>query len=81
MKVILSDIENKINYTFIKGDIIDELFTQNIFQDYKFDSAIHLAAELNVDISIANPLTLAKTNILRIMVLLNSFKIYGKLIG
>jgi len=40
----LSDIENNPNYTFIKGDITDEVFINNIFQDYKFDSVIHLAA-------------------------------------
>ena len=70
----LSDIENKENYTFIKGDIKDESFIENIFQTYKFDSVIHLAAESHVDRSIIDPLAFAKTNILGTMILLNAFK-------
>jgi dTDP-glucose 4,6-dehydratase len=70
----LNDIENKENYTFIKGDITDETFLENIFQEYKFDSVIHLAAESHVDRSITDPLAFAKTNILGTMTLLNAFK-------
>lgn len=70
----LSDIEHKENYTFIKGDITDESFIEKLFQDYKFDCVIHLAAESHVDRSITNPLSFAKTNILGTMILLNSFK-------
>jgi len=70
----LTDIENAINYTFLKGDITDESFIENIFQKYQFDSVIHLAAESHVDRSIIDPLAFAKTNILGTMVLLNSFK-------
>ena len=70
----LSDIENKPNYTFIKGDITDEVFINNIFQDYKFDSVIHLAAESHVDRSIEHPLEFVKTNVIGTMVLLNAFK-------
>jgi dTDP-glucose 4,6-dehydratase len=70
----LTDLENASNYTFIKGDITDESFIENIFQEYKFDSVVHLAAESHVDRSITDPLAFAKTNILGTMVLLNSFK-------
>ena len=70
----LNDIQDKENYTFIKGDITDETFIENIFQVYKFDSVIHLAAESHVDRSITDPLAFAKTNILGTMILLNSFK-------
>jgi dTDP-glucose 4,6-dehydratase len=70
----LNDILNKKNYTFLKGDITDELFIETIFQKYKFEAVIHLAAESHVDRSIADPLAFAKTNILGTMVLLNSFK-------
>ena len=74
----LNDIENKENYTFLKGDITDELFIETIFQKYKFEAIIHLAAESHVDRSIAEPLAFAKTNILGTMVLLNSFKYLWK---
>ncbi|AUC22211.1 dTDP-glucose 4,6-dehydratase [Polaribacter sejongensis] len=70
----LNDIENKENYTFLKGDITNESFIESIFQKYKFDSVIHLAAESHVDRSITDPLAFAKTNILGTMNLLNSFK-------
>ena len=70
----LSDIENKENYTFIKGDITDETFIRCLFKEYKFERVIHLAAESHVDRSIADPLAFAKTNIIGTMVLLNTFK-------
>ena len=70
----LKSIENKSNYTFLHGDITDEKFINSIFNKYKFDSVIHLAAESHVDRSIDSPLAFAKTNILGTMVLLNAFK-------
>jgi dTDP-glucose 4,6-dehydratase len=70
----LSDVENFNNYTFIKGDITNENFINNLFKEYQFDSVIHLAAESHVDRSITDPLAFAKTNILGTMILLNAFK-------
>jgi len=70
----LSDIEEKDNYTFIKGDITNEPFINSLFQQYQFDAVIHLAAESHVDRSIKDPLAFAKTNILGTMILLNAFK-------
>ena len=70
----LSDIENNTNYTFIKGDITNEDFINNLFEEHQFDTVIHLAAESHVDRSITDPLSFAKTNILGTMVLLNAFK-------
>jgi dTDP-glucose 4,6-dehydratase len=70
----LKDIEHKNNYTFLKGDITDEVFINSVFEKYKFDSIIHLAAESHVDRSIKDPLSFAKTNILGTMILLNAFK-------
>ena len=70
----LVDFEKKENYTFLKGDITDEIFINKIFKKYKFEQIIHLAAESHVDRSITDPLLFAKTNILGTMVLLNAFK-------
>lgn len=70
----LTDIENEENYSFIKGDITDENFIQRLFEKYKFEGVIHLAAESHVDRSITDPLAFAKTNIIGTMVLLNAFK-------
>ena len=70
----VKDVENEINYTFIKGDITDEKLVESIFQQYRFEAVIHLAAESHVDRSITDPLAFAKTNIMGTMILLNSFK-------
>ncbi|MFH4963811.1 dTDP-glucose 4,6-dehydratase [Gaetbulibacter sp. M235] len=70
----LKDIEDKSNYTFLKGDITDEVFISSIFEAYKFDRVIHLAAESHVDRSIKDPLAFVKTNVIGSMILLNAFK-------
>jgi dTDP-glucose 4,6-dehydratase len=70
----LKDVEDNPNYQFIKGDITDETFINNLFHELMFDAVIHLAAESHVDRSITDPLGFAKTNILGTMVLLNAFK-------
>ena len=77
----LIDIEDKKNYTFLKGNINDDVFIESIFQKYSFDNVIHLAAESHVDRSISDPLAFARTNILGTMNLLNNFKNYPKIIG
>lgn len=70
----LKDVENKPNYTFIKGDITDEAFINNLFEKHKFENVIHLAAESHVDRSIKEPLAFVKTNVIGTMILLNAFK-------
>ena len=70
----LKDIDAKPNYKFLKGDITDEVYINQIFSKYKFDGVIHLAAESHVDRSISDPISFAKTNILGTMILLNAFK-------
>jgi dTDP-glucose 4,6-dehydratase len=72
----LKDIENKSNYTFIKGDIVDEAFIENLFEQHHFDGVIHLAAESHVDRSIIDPLSFIKTNIIGTVNLLNAAKKY-----
>jgi len=70
----LKDIESKENYTFLHGDITDQGYINSIFDKYRFDDVIHLAAESHVDRSITDPLAFSKTNILGTMILLNGFK-------
>ena len=60
----LADIEDKSNYTFIKGDICDNDFVQKLFEGYNFSGVIHLAAESHVDRSITDPFSFARTNVL-----------------
>jgi len=68
----LTDIEHKPNYRFIKGDITDESFLNDLFQTEKPDGVIHLAAESHVDRSISSPLEFIKTNVLGTGNLLNA---------
>ncbi|QRM88711.1 dTDP-glucose 4,6-dehydratase [Lacinutrix sp. WUR7] len=74
----LTDIEDAANYTFVKGDITDEGFINALFDEYKFDSVIHLAAESHVDRSIKDPLAFVRTNVIGTMILLNAFKALWK---
>ena len=60
----LKDIEDKPNYTFVKGDICDFELMLKLMQDYKVDGIIHLAAESHVDRSIKDPFTFAQTNVM-----------------
>lgn len=68
----LKDIENKANYTFVRGDITDAIFIDKLFEEYLFDGVIHLAAESHVDRSISNPLEFVQTNVLGTVNLLNA---------
>lgn len=70
----IRDIENKPNYTFIKGDITDAAFIDGIFEKHQFDGVLHLAAESHVDRSIKDPLAFVKTNVIGTMNLLNAAK-------
>lgn len=71
----LKDIEDKPNYSFIKGDIRNQKLINNIFLEQDFDGVIHLAAESHVDRSISDPLAFLETNVLGTVNLLNAFKL------
>lgn len=60
----LKDIESAANYKFEKGDINDGQRIQELFERYRFDAVIHLAAESHVDRSILDPLAFVRTNVL-----------------
>jgi dTDP-glucose 4,6-dehydratase len=70
----LKDIENKSNYKFIKGDIVDKDFINSLFAEHKFNAVIHLAAESHVDRSISNPMEFVYTNVIGTVNLLNAVK-------
>ncbi len=70
----LRDVENAPNYTFVKGDITDESFIFELFNEQKFDGVLHLAAESHVDRSISNPMEFIKTNVIGTVTLLNAAK-------
>jgi len=68
----LKDIEDRPNYTFVKGDINDADFITGLFEQYTPDGVIHLAAESHVDRSIMDPLSFIHTNIVGTVNLLNA---------
>jgi dTDP-glucose 4,6-dehydratase len=70
----ISDIESASNYTFIKSDIVDADFINELFQKHQFEGVLHLAAESHVDRSITDPLSFVKTNVIGTMNLLNAAK-------
>ena len=70
----LSDIDQKPNYHFVKGDIVDAEFINQLFEKERFDGVIHLAAESHVDRSITNPMEFIFTNVVGTVNLLNAAK-------
>ncbi len=74
----LRDIEDESNYTFIKGDITNDIVIRKIFDEFDFDGVIHLAAESHVDRSITDPLAFVRTNIIGTVNLLNVAREYWK---
>lgn len=74
----IADIEKASNYTFVKGDIVDADFINDLFQQHQFDGVLHLAAESHVDRSITDPLSFVKTNVIGTMNLLNAAKTIWK---
>ncbi|MFN6946807.1 MAG: dTDP-glucose 4,6-dehydratase [Cytophagaceae bacterium] len=70
----ISDIEDSENYEFIKGDIADTEFINSLFEKYKFDNVLHLAAESHVDRSIVSPMDFVMANVVGTVNLLNAAK-------
>ena len=68
----LLDIREKSNYRFVKADICDFDEVRRVFEEYRIDSVIHLAAESHVDRSITDPLSFARTNVMGTLNLLEA---------
>ena len=74
----LKDIEHEPNYRFVKGDIVDAPFIDQLFATEKPDAVIHLAAESHVDRSITDPIEFVSTNVVGTATLLNAARHYWK---
>ncbi|MFF1991508.1 dTDP-glucose 4,6-dehydratase [Bacillus mycoides] len=70
----LKDVEELSNYKFVKGDIADRQFINQLFKEEKFDYVLNFAAESHVDRSITNPDIFIQTNIQGTQVLLDAAK-------
>ena len=71
----LKDIENKDNYSFVKGDIRDKNVVDGLVK--QCDYVINFAAETHVDRSIEGPEIFIKSNVLGTQILLNAAKEHG----
>jgi dTDP-glucose 4,6-dehydratase len=70
----LRDIEDKSNYHFERVNLLDTEGLQRLFEQYRPDGVIHLAAESHVDRSILSPLDFVYTNVVGTVNLLNAAK-------
>jgi len=59
----ITDVANAPNYKFVKGDIQDKDFLNELFQKEEITDVLHLAAESHVDRSISGPMEFIITNI------------------
>ena len=62
-KARLKMLENK-NFKFVKGDIADKAFVDKLFNEYKFDIVVNLAAQAGVRYSIDHPDVYIQSNII-----------------
>ncbi|MFT5873868.1 dTDP-glucose 4,6-dehydratase [Clostridium sp.] len=70
----LKDLNSKLNYTFIQGDICDKELVETIFSANDIDYVVNFAAETHVDRSINDPEPFVKTNVLGTVTLLDAAK-------
>lgn len=62
----LGEIEKKANgnWTFVKGDIADKALVDSLFEKYRFDIVVNLAAQAGVRYSIDNPDAYIESNVI-----------------
>lgn len=60
----LNELSSFDNYTFIKGDLSDKLLINKIFEDYKPNVVVNLAAQAGVRYSITNPDAYISSNLI-----------------
>lgn len=60
----LEDLFKQSNFTFIKGSIADKELVNKIFNDYKPDVVVNLAAQAGVRYSIKNPDSYIESNLI-----------------
>lgn len=66
-------------FKFVKGDIADRAFVDELFASEKPDVVVNFAAESHVDRSIENPEIFLQTNVIGISVLMDACRKYGNI--
>ena len=59
----LSEVDSNLRYHFVRGDVADEGQVQAVFERFRPDAVMHLAAESHVDRSIEGPGEFVRTNV------------------
>ncbi|WP_299997026.1 dTDP-glucose 4,6-dehydratase [uncultured Cedecea sp.] len=72
----LASVADNSRYSFQQADICDRVVLDKIFQNYKPDAVMHLAAESHVDRSIDGPAAFIETNIVGTYTLLEAARHY-----
>lgn len=72
----LKDIENNLNYHFVRGNICDSGIVDKVVKNVQ--AVVHFAAESHVDRSITGPAVFIKTNVMGTQVLLDACVKYNK---
>ena len=70
----LDTLKDNAAHVFVKGDITDRELVASMFDTYRFDGVVNLAAESHVDRSIDAPGVFVKTNVLGTQCLLDAAK-------
>ena len=60
----LDELKKYDNYTFIKGDLADKELIESLFEKYRFDIVVNLAAQAGVRYSITNPDAYIQSNVI-----------------
>ena len=66
-------------FKFVKGDIVDRAFVDELFASEKPDVVVNFAAESHVDRSIENPEIFLQTNVIGTSVLMDACRKYGNI--
>lgn len=66
-------------FKFVKGDIADRIFVDELFASEKPDVVVNFAAESHVDRSIENPEIFLQTNVIGTSVLMDACRKYGNI--
>ena len=66
-------------FKFVKGDIADRAFVDDLFASEKPDVVVNFAAESHVDRSIENPEIFLQTNVIGTSVLMDACRKYGNI--
>ena len=61
----LAEANPQVNWTFVKGDLADKALIDRIFDEYKPDIVVNLAAQAGVRYSIENPDAYIQSNLVK----------------